>query len=223
MPIPPRSLSRQRFGGAAGRLLLALVAGGVVGGLWPERHALAVRILAGWNAGALVLLSLTWGVIMTSDAAATKRRAASSDPGRTVVWVLVLVASGIALFAGAVVLRRAPAIEPQRKSLLMALCLLSVIAAWTLTHTAFTLRYAHLYYRDDEEGEGGLCFPGDRAPTDFDFAYFAYTVGMCFQVSDVTVSSPQIRRTVLAHAVLSFAYTTVILALTLNLLFGALG
>ena len=42
---------------------------------------------------------------------------------------------------------------------------------------------------------------------------------MCFQVSDVTVTSGQIRRTVLGHAVLSFAYNTVILAFTLNLVF----
>jgi len=93
--------------------------------------------------------------------------------------------------------------------------------AWSLTHTSYTLRYAHLYYRD-EGGVGGLVFPGDRPPDDFDFAYFAYTIGMCFQVSDVVITSWQIRRAVLGHAVLSFAYNTVILALALNLLFGVL-
>jgi len=45
---------------------------------------------------------------------------------------------------------------------------------------------------------------------------------MCFQVSDVLVTSRQIRRAVLFHAVISFAYNTVILALALNLLFGFL-
>ena len=44
---------------------------------------------------------------------------------------------------------------------------------------------------------------------------------MCFQVSDVTITSPQIRRAVLGHALLSFAYNTVILALALNLTGGA--
>jgi uncharacterized membrane protein len=43
---------------------------------------------------------------------------------------------------------------------------------------------------------------------------------MCFQVSDVTVSTRQIRRTVLLHAVLSFFYNTAILAFVLNLVFG---
>jgi uncharacterized membrane protein len=46
---------------------------------------------------------------------------------------------------------------------------------------------------------------------------------MCFQVSDASVTSCQIRRAVLVHAVLSFAYNTLILAFVLNLVFGAVG
>jgi uncharacterized membrane protein len=46
---------------------------------------------------------------------------------------------------------------------------------------------------------------------------------MCFQVSDATVSHRLIRRTVLAHALISFAYNTVIVALALNLVVGKLG
>ena len=44
---------------------------------------------------------------------------------------------------------------------------------------------------------------------------------MCFQVSDVCVTSRQIRRAVLLHAVISFAYNSVILAFVLNLVFGS--
>ena len=92
--------------------------------------------------------------------------------------------------------------------------------SWTLTHTAFTLRYAHLYYREDDEGIGGVDFPGGAMPTYMDFAYFAFTVGMCFQVSDVQVTSHQIRRAVLLHATMSFLYNTAILAFVLNLVFN---
>jgi uncharacterized membrane protein len=98
-----------------------------------------------------------------------------------------------------------------------------VVSSWCLTHTVYTLRYAHLYYRDDATGEGGLTFPGEDCPNYFDFAYFAFTVGMCFQVSDVVICSAAIRRAVLGHSLLSFAYNTAILALALNLLFGLLG
>ena len=62
--------------------------------------------------------------------------------------------------------------------------------------------------------------PGHTPPAYFDFAYFAFTLGMCFQVSDACVSSHQIRKVVLLHAVISFAYNSVILAFVLNLVFG---
>jgi uncharacterized membrane protein len=86
----------------------------------------------------------------------------------------------------------------------------------------YTLRYAHLYYRDGREREGGLAFPGGQHPAYLDFAYYAFTIGMCFQVSDVTITSPALRRTTLFHAVLSFVYNTVILAIALNFAVGTL-
>jgi len=95
----------------------------------------------------------------------------------------------------------------------------SLLAA---VHTTFTLRYAHLYYRDDDN-IGGTEFPGGTMPSYMDFAYFAFTVGMCFQVSDVQVTSPQIRRAVLLHATMSFLYNTAILAFVLNLVFNLAG
>lgn len=201
------------------RLLFGLVIG-VVGVLLSNRHAWEFRLLLGWDAGAFALLSFIWFIVLTKDSHETRCRSASADPGRTATWVLVLIASSLSFFASAFVLKTLHKTQPPPEPWLLPLCLGSVIVAWFLTHTSYTLRYAHLYYRDDEEGEGGLLFPGDRKPDDFDFAYFAYTVGMCFQVSDVSISSPQIRRAVLGHAVLSFVYNTLILALALNLFFG---
>jgi uncharacterized membrane protein len=218
-----------RLNRAAGRLIVGLTAGVLTATFWPAEHSLAARVLAGWDAGSLVVLVVVWAVVLTADPRETKRRAAAADPGRRAVWVLVVIASAVSLFAGAVVMRHASAIEPLRRSLLIGLCMIAVMTAWTLTHSVFTLRYAHLFYRDaedraeDDKGEGGLEFLGGKPPSDFDFAYFAFTIGMCFQVSDVGVSSPQMRRAVLAHGLLSFVYNTAILALSLNLLAGALG
>jgi uncharacterized membrane protein len=207
---------------AIGRMILAILVGVGVGFFWWDRFGWATRVVVGWDAGASALLGTVWFLILETDPIDTRCRAAAADPGRRAVWVLVLGASALSLFAAAGLMRHAPTIAPEGGKLLVVASLLAVITAWFLTHTAFTLRYAHLYYRDDDEGEGGLVFPGDRKPSDFEFLYFAFTVGMCFQVSDVTITSPQIRRAVLGHALLSFAYNTVILALALNLLFGML-
>ena len=64
---------------------------------------------------------------------------------------------------------------------------------------------------------GGLDFPGGP-PAEMDFAYFAFTLGMTFQTSDVTIVSAEMRRVALGHAVIAFAFNTVILALAVSVL-----
>jgi len=63
---------------------------------------------------------------------------------------------------------------------------------------------------------GGLVFPGNGEPGAWDFLYFAFVIGMTGQVSDVAVASTPLRRVVLAHAVVSFFYYAVILAVAVN-------
>jgi uncharacterized membrane protein len=201
------------------RLFYSAVAG-VVGGLLAWQGGRAFALLVGWNAAGIVLLLISWVVIWRATPTLTRHRAAAEDPGRTVVYVLVLVAATISFFAAIVLSRDAKTLPPDEARRLSILCLSTVIVSWALLHTAFTLRYARLYYREDNEGVGGVDFPGKEKPSYFDLAYFAFTIGMCFQTSDVCVSSPQIRRAVLLHAVISFAYNTAILAFVLNLVLG---
>jgi uncharacterized membrane protein len=105
-----------------------------------------------------------------------------------------------------------------------AVWVIAILASgYSLFATALALRSAHIYYRDDHDGVGGLTFPGNAAPTYFDFAYFAFTIGMCFQTADVSITSRRFRRAVMAHAVLSFAYNTTILATAVSLIVGFLG
>lgn len=217
-PLAPHDVLRAR-----GRFVVALVTGFATAFAIPARFGSPLRIVAGWNAAALSMGALAWWLILRADTDETRHRAAADDPGRRAVWAIVTLASGFSLFATAVVLREARTRAPEARDLFAALCVGAVVSAWVLTHTSYTLRYAHLYYRDDDEGEGGLTFPGDAAPSYEDFAYFSFTVGMCFQVSDVTISSRQIRRAVLGHSVLSFAYNTAILATALNLVLGIFG
>jgi len=228
MSDPPSSIRRGIAPYTAGRRLLISagigVAIGSVMGVGVPSLGWAIHLLSGWDAAGISLLLLAWWRIWHETAVETRRHAAAEDPGRTLVWLLVLLASTVSLFAAGFVMRRAHDIAPNGTAfcLLLGLCLTAVVSAWALTHTAYSLRYAHLYYRDDEDGEGGLEFPGKLDPDGFDFAYFSFTLGMCFQVSDVCVTNRGIRRTVLSHALLSFLYNTVVLALALNLMLGFL-
>ncbi len=217
MPLP-RTIDPRH---ALGRVGLSLVLGLAAYAAFAPRVPGPAGALIGWDAAGLTLLALAWALFVRADAADTQSRAAEEDPGRTLVYVIVVLTSLVSLLAATVLVATVHGLEGGSKHLLAGLCLLAVVLAWALTHTAFTFRYAHLYYREDTEGIGGVDFPGKLPPTYFDFAYFAFTVGMCFQVSDVCVSSSQIRRVVLLHAVISFAYNSIILAFVLNLLFGA--
>jgi uncharacterized membrane protein len=209
--------------GAAARLGAGVLAGIVTAYVLPAGFELPVRFVAGWDAGALTLLTLIGAIVVRATVSETRRRAAAEDPGRKTVWVLVSVACAFSVFAATVVLRSAKTLAPERSGVLVALCLLSVVAAWALTHAVYTLRYAHLFYRDGHDHGHGLVFPGEHPPDDMDFAYFAFTIGMTFQVSDVVITGRAMRRAVLVHSLLSFAYNTVILALALNLTFGLFG
>jgi uncharacterized membrane protein len=207
-PLDPRSVRT--------RLILA-IAGGLIAWLvapWPI--AATTRALLAWDIAGLVLGGVAGLLITRSDARETRRRAAAYDPGRRVVWILVLIASTLSLLAATIVVRQG---HEDTRSLHVALCVATVVISWLVTHSAFTLRYAHLFYRDAARA-GGIELPGGEPPDDLDFAF---TIAMCFQVSDATISRREIRRTALGQALLAFLYNTVILALALNLIVGQLG
>jgi uncharacterized membrane protein len=206
---------------ALGRVSLSLFFGWAAYMVCAPRFPGTAAQLVGWDIAGITLLGLAWSLIFSANARFTQSRAAEEDPGRTLVYVIVVLTSSASLLAATILVSTTRGLETGPKHLLAGLCLLAVVLAWALTHTAFVFRYAHLYYREDAEGVGGVDFPGKQPPTYLDFAYFAFTVGMCFQVSDVCVTSSQIRRAVLLHAVISFAYNSVILAFVLNLVFSA--
>ncbi len=111
------------------------------------------------------MLIVAWTTIVRSDAETTRARAGAEDPGRRTVYSIVLLTSFVTIVAATFVARHAESVAAfGESSLLAGLCFAALAVAWGLTHTAFTLRYAHLYYRQDEEGVGGITFAGDEAP-----------------------------------------------------------
>jgi uncharacterized membrane protein len=154
----------------------------------------------------------------------TECRAAVEDPGRNAVLALVIVSVIGGLASAISIIGRGPHVaNAGEKSIVYVLGLAAVFLGWFLIHTLFTFRYAHLYYYDDDgdnEADRGLTFPGTQMPNDYDFAYFSFVVGMTFQVSDVQITDSGVRRVVLLHGLISFAYNSTILALVINLVSG---
>jgi uncharacterized membrane protein len=100
------------------------------------------------------------------------------------------------------------------KAYLLAIGLISVVLSWLCVHTVFTLNYARLYYQDEP---GGIDFNEPDRPDYRDFAYLAFTIGMTFQVSDTNLTTKPIRRTALRHALVSYLFGAVIIALVINI------
>jgi uncharacterized membrane protein len=221
--LPPRArrlFFDLRFAG--GRIITASVVAVVATLFTPAELPLRVRAVAGWDAGALVYVVLAWLIIARASPASTRSRAALEDPGRRLALFVALTASFFSLFAAIMVLKQIKSLSSLEAPLWTGLALAAVVLSWVVTHTVFTLRYAHLYYRRHADTHC-LQFPGTDMPCDLDFAYFAFTIGMCFQVSDVVVTTSAARRAVLLHGVMSFVYNTTILALSLNLVTTLLG
>jgi uncharacterized membrane protein len=195
------------------RFLLAFVVGLLVGALaqlWPVGELLAVLI--GAVAFFVSYLALMWHFARALTPARLRARAAAGDEG--VALILILAAAAVAISLSAIVLLlNGPgggnAVE-------RVIALGSVPLGWAMLHTLLAFHYAHLYYRPDEDGEGGLNFPGASEPGPGDFLYLSFTIGMTAQVSDVVATTGLMRRTILLHGAGAFFYNTVILALAVN-------
>jgi uncharacterized membrane protein len=185
-----------------------------------------LRFVLSWDAGVLVAMTLFIG-LRHALPDTMKRIAAQQDAGKWTVLFLTLVAASASLvgIAGEVpLIRSAGEFEKiMRTSLIIA----TIVLSWAFIHTIFALHYAHDYYSSKSAGTAngaalyeGLAFPGEAMPTYLDFAYFSFTIGMTFQVSDVQITDPAMRRLALTHGIISFFYATGILALTINMVSG---
>jgi uncharacterized membrane protein len=186
-----------------------------------------VLFMITWLTYAASSLTLSGLTIFNVHPADLHREAHAQDSSRTIVFGFAIFASLASLLAILILLKSTSANDPSQLTLHVLLSLACVVSSWILVHTIFTFRYAHFYYCDidsDEDGKnlkpGGLQFPGDNKPDYLDFSYFSFVIGMTFQVSDVQITSKNIRRLALMHGLLSFAFNTIIVALSINIVAG---
>ena len=220
-----RALLRRQF--PAARLALSISAGAGTFLALPQELRQGERLAAAWLAGVAVFLGVTGFLVSGAPPERLRRRAREIDPRTWVLTILVVAAATASLFALGFTLQKPPSESTLAMAQRLLLAGLTVIASWTLAHTAFALHYAHHFYGDGpapgaEDDRGGLAFPGNELPDYWDFLYFSFVIGMTCQVSDVQVTSRPMRRLTLLHGVLAFFFNTVVLALAVNLLASSL-
>jgi uncharacterized membrane protein len=118
--------------------------------------------------------------IVRSDSERTRAIATRAEVSRVTADFLLLVASVASLVGVGLILVKAASSDGAAEAALTAVGALSVVLAWAIVHTIYTLRYADIYYRTG----GGIDFNEDDEPEYRDFAYLAFTIGMTYQVSD---------------------------------------
>jgi uncharacterized membrane protein len=208
------------------RLLYGAVVGvAVAAALLPLPLSGMARALGGWCAGVAVYQVLTWWLAETFDADQTRARAQSLDQPNAVILVSMLVVVGASVVAIAMLLQQVRQLDGWARAAHVVLGLVALAGSWLMMHSIYAFHYAHTYYIDQKSGraDGGLDFPGkDDAPDYFDFLYYSYVIGMTSQVSDVQATSRPMRRLTLLHSVLAFAFNMLVLALSVNVVAGAI-
>lgn len=206
------------------RLVIGLVAG-IAGLALPLPLGWQLRGLLGWSVGVAVYLVLAWWLCIRFDATRTRARAQAQDEPSIVIFLLLLLATVACVLAIVVLMQDVKGLTGLRRTLYIALFLAALGVSWLFMQALFAFHYAHRYYWDEEldQPDGtGLQFPGGMPPDYFDFLYFSHVVGMTSQVSDVQVTSREMRQITLVHGLMSFAFNILILALSINIVAGAL-
>ena len=194
---------------------------------WAGLQPVTAAIL-GWDALCVSYAAGAFWSMANSSADDMRARAAEDDQSRAAILAIVLMAAVAAIGAIVLELSDAKTAHGLERTLRVALAFATVAASWFTVHLIFALHYAHGYYDRAEDGAGdtgGLRFPGEdgQAPDYWDFLHFAMIVGVASQTADVAIASRSLRRLNTVHALFAFAFNTVIVALTINLLAGLFG
>jgi uncharacterized membrane protein len=194
--------------------------------LLPVRMEGASRIMVSWDIFSICMIVIYVAIFSAVCPKQLRVLASREDESRTVVFFIVVIAI-IGSLGGVLLLLKNQEGWLLSKWLETLIYITGVTFSWILLHMLFTGKYAHLYYGNHPTQKGhiakGLDIPGDEAPDYVDFAYFAFVIGMTFQVSDIEITSKRMRRLVLIHGLISFIFNTVIVALTINVVVNLQG
>ena len=221
VPLRPKSLRPLpiRIAKLHAKLLLAAVIGVVVSIMAPGHWRVATQLLAGWDVGLAIYLTLTHFMFRRCGIDHIRARAAEQDEGAFAILILTIIATIASLVAIVFELGGMKQVSPGDSIVQVLIAAVTILLSWGFIHTIFAIHYAHEYYGERRDGKiGGLKFPGDAKPDYLDFMYFSLVIAMTSQVSDVMITSKVIRRVVSLHGALAFYFNLSVLALTVNML-----
>ncbi|MGK2908607.1 MAG: DUF1345 domain-containing protein [Sphingobium sp.] len=174
-------------------------------------------VMAGFDIAAVAFLASV-SALLDADAGTMRRNARDNDANRGVMLLLTAIVSFVILVAVGVAVTAHDAPDAATIVLLLA----TLVIAWIFSNTVYALHYAHICYisEGDTPEAGGIDFPNSDEPNYWDFIYFAFTLGMTFQTSDVSITTTPMRKTVIFHCLAAFIFNLGVIAFTINILGG---
>jgi uncharacterized membrane protein len=195
-------------------ILFAVVGVAAVGIAWLGLDEIRRAIMIGFDVAALLFLVSVAPLLRTREGTAIRAHARENDANRA---VLLAITGAVMLVLLVAIATESLKYSPEPFTRILIVVTLGI--AWVFSNTVYALHYAHLAYGDELQCKG-LSFPGTDEPLYWDFVYFAFTLGMTFQTSDVTISDQRIRRVVTMHSLAAFVFNIGVLAFTINVLGG---
>ncbi len=192
----------------------------------PEPTALAMfqlsfndALVLGFDLAAVGFLASCFPIWRSDRLEAIRARGARDDGGRILLLIVSLIVLAVVLIAVGMMIKTRSALGAFDLLFILG----TLVLAWLFVNLVHAFHYAHAYYDQSENGDvGGLDFPATKEPLFVDFCYFAFTIGMTCQVSDVVIESRKMRRLATLHGLQAFFFNLGVLALTINVVSGAI-
>lgn len=196
-------------------LFLGILIVAMIGARW-QLTDLPLAAMAGFDIAAAMFLVTCVPLLRTRSPHSIKSHAAQNDANRTLLLAITGIVMAVLMFSIA-----AETVGQRPEPVTKVLIIITLVIAWLFSNTVYALHYAHLAYIHPEAGCHGLEFPHTTQPIYSDFVYFAFTLGMTFQTSDVTITNERLRRVVTVHCLAAFFFNIGVLAFTINVLGGS--
>jgi uncharacterized membrane protein len=168
-------------------------------------HPLATRVVLAWDIGTAIFLASSAQLFLRNEWDISAD-AARQEEGEWSIFALTLL--GAFMSFAAIFLFSDANDRKKHQEFYLIFVIATLALSWLMVNVTFAYRYAHEYYskaRGQDGIERGLDFPQDDKPDYLDFVYFAFVLGMTFQVSDTDITSKKFRRLATLHGLIGFS------------------
>jgi uncharacterized membrane protein len=203
------------------RFWSALTAGIALYFCLPDRWGFDERVLIGWNGAVILFLGMIYVWMGRKSAEEIQLRYQDEDPSGPLILIVVIAASLLSVLAIVEPLATLRHVAEPERAWRVALVAVTLVGSWLLVPTMFTSHYADLFYSAPQDARP-LTFPQTPMPDFWDFAYFSFTIAAACQTADVSTTRTSIRRVVIVHEIIAFAFNVAIIGFAINITAGLL-